>query len=154
MFIALRIVIDTPMLYLSSAGSCDIQHTGPHVVPCRSEQRVSDILSALLLSVEECLRDKPVSDIQRVSVCGQMHGVMLWCKGQNIYMYMYIYPAVGDIYRVSFSDLALQVPSLYPASYTVIVPGTSKRQTSIIFGPDPKGPCGQSELLRLVTGRN
>ena len=31
---------------------------------------------------------------------------------------------------------------------------TSKRQTSIIFGPDPKGPCGQSELLRLVTGRN
>ena len=32
--------------------------------------------------------------------------------------------------------------------------GTSKRQTSIIFGPDPKGPCGQSELLRLITGRN
>ena len=25
---------------------------------------------------------------------------------------------------------------------------TSKRQTSIIFGPDPKGPCGQSELFR------
>ena len=24
---------------------------------------------------------------------------------------------------------------------------TSKRQTSIIFGPDPKGPCGQSELF-------
>ena len=24
---------------------------------------------------------------------------------------------------------------------------TSKRQTSIIFGPDPKGPCGQSELI-------
>ena len=31
---------------------------------------------------------------------------------------------------------------------------TSKRQTSVIFGPDPKGPCGQSELLRLDTGRN
>ena len=30
----------------------------------------------------------------------------------------------------------------------------SKRQTSIIFGPDLKGPGGQSELLRLVTGRN
>ena len=27
---------------------------------------------------------------------------------------------------------------------------TSKRQTSIIFGPDPKEPCGQSELLRLT----
>ena len=26
---------------------------------------------------------------------------------------------------------------------------TSKRQTSIILGLDPKGPCGQSELLRL-----
>ena len=81
MFIAIRIVIGTSMLYLSSAGSCDIQHTGPHVVPCRSEQRVSDILSALLLSVEECLRDQPVSSIHRVSVCGQMHGVMLWRKG-------------------------------------------------------------------------
>ena len=23
----------------------------------------------------------------------------------------------------------------------------SKRQTSIILGPDPKGPCGQSELV-------
>ena len=23
----------------------------------------------------------------------------------------------------------------------------SKRQTSIILGPDPKGPCGQSELF-------
>ena len=31
---------------------------------------------------------------------------------------------------------------------------TSKRQTSIIYGPDPKGPCGQSELMRLVSGRN
>ena len=81
MFIALRIVIDSSMLYLSSAGSFDIQHTGSPVVSCRSEQRVSDILSALLLSVEECLRDKPVSDINKVSVCGQMHGVMLWRKG-------------------------------------------------------------------------
>ena len=80
-FIALRIVIGTSMVYLSSAGSCDIQHTGPPVVSCRSEQCVSDILSALLLSVEECLRDQPVSSIHRVSVCGQMHGVMLWCKG-------------------------------------------------------------------------
>ena len=24
---------------------------------------------------------------------------------------------------------------------------TSKRQTSIVFGPDLKGPCGQSELF-------
>ena len=29
---------------------------------------------------------------------------------------------------------------------------TSKRQTSIIFGLASKGPCGQSELLKLVTG--
>ena len=81
MLIAIRIVIGTLMLYLSSAGSYDIQHTGPPAVSCRSEQCVSDILSALLLSVEECLRDQPVSSIHRVSVCGQMHGVMLWCKG-------------------------------------------------------------------------
>ena len=29
----------------------------------------------------------------------------------------------------------------------------SKEQTSIIYGPEPKGPCGQSEVLRLVTAR-
>ena len=30
---------------------------------------------------------------------------------------------------------------------------TSKRQTYVIYGPDPKGPCDQSELTRLITGR-
>ena len=30
---------------------------------------------------------------------------------------------------------------------------SSKQQTSIIYCPEPQGPCGQSELLRLVTAR-
>ena len=49
--------------------------------------------------------------------------------------------------------IIIKIMSLF-ISHLIYFVSTSKRQFSIIVGPAPTGRCGQSELLRLVTGRN